>query len=361
MKGSTIAIIIVCVIFLIIVLNVHALFFGLLYISFNSIFFLDNLFNLVNSINPLICWGFVSLLLGSLIGFLVSVRKFKLDQKFYTYGSIGILFFLFLITLASKPFDYKTSKFFHDDHAWSVSKQTNTFASYERYLKEFPSGKYVPDALICKETRFWDSAVSSGDPALFHNYSELFPSGVHKSNAENLYEESLWKRAKSSSNIDRVNDYIQAFPNGKYLASAKSRLWKLKQKNNNQQTVNEPSTSSSSGTPASNNEKVDNTSTSQSPSSVQNTTSSPTEQKTGESGSNENVKNGYGSYTYTDGRVYRGNFKNGKFHGSGTLYFTDGSKLVGKWVKGVRDGKFTLYNTDNTTEIQTFKSGSRIK
>jgi hypothetical protein len=46
---------------------------------------------------------------------------------------------------------------------------------------------------------------------------------------------------------------------------------------------------------------------------------------------------GEGSYTYTDGTIFRGSMKNGSFHGRGTLTFPNGV-FEGNWVDGVEDG-----------------------
>lgn len=61
---------------------------------------------------------------------------------------------------------------------------------------------------------------------------------------------------------------------------------------------------------------------------------------------------GYGEYSYWDGKVYRGQFENGKKHGIGELILVDGRKYAGRWNKGKFDGKLLLtnkYGKMNTT------------
>jgi len=42
---------------------------------------------------------------------------------------------------------------------------------------------------------------------------------------------------------------------------------------------------------------------------------------------------GQGTYTWEDGSVYTGQWRNGKMHGWGTLTFPNGDKYVGIWSK----------------------------
>ena len=51
--------------------------------------------------------------------------------------------------------------------------------------------------------------------------------------------------------------------------------------------------------------------------------------------------NGYGTTTYSDGRKYVGNWKDGDFNGYGTYTWKNGSKYVGNW----KDGKYHGYGT----------------
>jgi len=98
-----------------------------------------------------------------------------------------------------------------------------------------------------------------------------------------------------------------------------------------------------------------------------------------------NCENGKGTYAYTNGFVYEGNFLNGlregrgmlkgkdgswydgmwtgdKFQGQGTYVWPNGAKYVGAWEKGIQSGygiyfyvngdKYTGYFKDNLFEGQ---------
>ncbi|KAI9017466.1 hypothetical protein BC832DRAFT_526773, partial [Gaertneriomyces semiglobifer] len=52
---------------------------------------------------------------------------------------------------------------------------------------------------------------------------------------------------------------------------------------------------------------------------------------------------GNGKYTYPNGSVYVGSFKDGRFHGQGTIHFPGGGKYDALWENGVvKEGKYTF-------------------
>lgn len=48
----------------------------------------------------------------------------------------------------------------------------------------------------------------------------------------------------------------------------------------------------------------------------------------------DNKISGYGAMTIEDGRIYKGNFMNGFFHGTGELIEKDGSTKIGQFNRG---------------------------
>jgi hypothetical protein len=47
-------------------------------------------------------------------------------------------------------------------------------------------------------------------------------------------------------------------------------------------------------------------------------------------------KHGYGIYHWADGRIYDGQWFNGKQHGRGKYILQDGHVKIGEWVNGKR-------------------------
>ena len=51
--------------------------------------------------------------------------------------------------------------------------------------------------------------------------------------------------------------------------------------------------------------------------------------------------NGYGTYTWTSGNKYVGEWKDGKQHGQGTVTWASGEKYVGEYKDGKQHGQGT--------------------
>lgn len=52
---------------------------------------------------------------------------------------------------------------------------------------------------------------------------------------------------------------------------------------------------------------------------------------------------GYGIYTWRDGRVYKGEYRDDKKHGFGIYKWADGREYAGNWYRGKQYGLGTYY------------------
>ncbi len=59
-----------------------------------------------------------------------------------------------------------------------------------------------------------------------------------------------------------------------------------------------------------------------------------------------NVPNGEGILSYSDGAKYSGSFRNGSRHGIGTIKWNNGDKFIGAWINDKREG-FGIYYWNN--------------
>jgi hypothetical protein len=63
-------------------------------------------------------------------------------------------------------------------------------------------------------------------------------------------------------------------------------------------------------------------------------------------------KEGYGEYSWHDGRMYKGNWKNGKMQGEGQLIGVDGKVVNSIWENGKRIKDENSKNDPNLSNLQ---------
>lgn len=69
----------------------------------------------------------------------------------------------------------------------------------------------------------------------------------------------------------------------------------------------------------------------------------------------DDKKDGYGVYTYPDGRCYKGQWKNGKQHGEGLFISPEGIQRKGEWKLGKR-----MHWLDEINSEYTNRSGAAL-
>lgn len=67
-----------------------------------------------------------------------------------------------------------------------------------------------------------------------------------------------------------------------------------------------------------------------------------------------NCMNGQGTYQYSSGAKYVGNFLNGKIHGQGILYFSNGDRYIGDWRNQQRSGRGRYISKNGDTYLGDF-------
>uniref|UniRef100_A0A673B3Z5 MORN repeat-containing protein 4 n=1 Tax=Sphaeramia orbicularis TaxID=375764 RepID=A0A673B3Z5_9TELE len=71
----------------------------------------------------------------------------------------------------------------------------------------------------------------------------------------------------------------------------------------------------------------------------------------------EGLRHGLGQLTFSDGTCYTGQFENGLFNGCGVLVFPDGSRYEGEFVQGKFQGVGVFTRFDGMKFEGEFKSG----
>ena len=72
-----------------------------------------------------------------------------------------------------------------------------------------------------------------------------------------------------------------------------------------------------------------------------------------------NCDNGQGTYKYSHGTEYEGQWKNGQLNGQGILTYPDGSKYVGQWKDNQRHGKGAYLYSDGSKYVGQFENNRR--
>jgi len=74
--------------------------------GFNALFYMDNLLE-IPSFNPAVSWGVLGVLLGSLTGVFVAIRRYKLSRVLLFYPVGGILIIVGIMAVINKPGHYE--------------------------------------------------------------------------------------------------------------------------------------------------------------------------------------------------------------------------------------------------------------
>jgi hypothetical protein len=70
-------------------------------------------------------------------------------------------------------------------------------------------------------------------------------------------------------------------------------------------------------------------------------------------------KNGLGTYNWSDGDTYKGEWKDGKFHGKGEYFYSNGSKFTGIYKQGKKNGEGVFIKANGDKYEGTWELGKR--
>ena len=89
---------------------------------------------------------------------------------------------------------------------WEITKTENTIKSYQKYLSEYPDGKYADSAKLKIEQISWEQVMNEASIETFNQFLSEFPNGQYASKANKKIEEINWENAylDASSQTERV-------------------------------------------------------------------------------------------------------------------------------------------------------------
>lgn len=123
---------IIIITFVLLVVFLIFIFKVLVFLGYNTFFFLDNLVN-ISSFNPILSWGILGLFFGSILGAFIAIRKYNLSMAVISFPIITVILILIVFGFVNKPnaYTWKTlSKeevaFYEEKEKESKTNSTNT-------------------------------------------------------------------------------------------------------------------------------------------------------------------------------------------------------------------------------------------
>jgi hypothetical protein len=109
-------------------------------------------------------------------------------------------------------------------------------ASPETYLKDYPNGKYAPQARSLAEQREWESTKASTDLVALAAFVTKYPQSSHVNQARAVMgalkaEQDAWLSAKNSRDINELQGYVNKYPQGQFTTAAKEQIRRLRDEN----------------------------------------------------------------------------------------------------------------------------------
>ena len=122
-----------------------------------------------------------------------------------------------------------------EEESWAAIAGSSNPADFERYLTQWPAGRYASEArnrlTSLRDSQAWNAIAGSSDPADFERYLTQWPRGRNASEARSrltsLRDLQAWNAIAGSSNPTDFERYLAQWPTGRYASEARSRLTSL--------------------------------------------------------------------------------------------------------------------------------------
>ncbi|HNW89218.1 MAG TPA: hypothetical protein PKN48_06115 [Bacteroidales bacterium] len=202
-----------------------------IFIGFNSMFFLDNYFCMTTAINPLILWGGVFLVIGSIWGVFLAAKKFKLKPLYKIFSILVIVIIIGLVGFIANPVIYGSSADHTEDLLWKDALSKNTYSEYCIFIRDFPNSTHKAEALSGMDDALWKTADQYKTYENYSRYLKEFPKGNHSTSARegiSSFEKERWSKIRRSIRISDFRRYLNEFPDGRHAKQAKRKIKKLR-------------------------------------------------------------------------------------------------------------------------------------
>jgi formylglycine-generating enzyme required for sulfatase activity/outer membrane protein assembly factor BamD (BamD/ComL family) len=135
--------------------------------------------------------------------------------------------------------------------AWEAAEREGTDPAYQRFLEQYPKGKYAELARaaqkklagqepVVREKDVWDAAVSEGTESSYQTYLEQYPKGKYAAAAKaaqkklasqesSQREKDMWDTAEKDGTAQGFLKYLDDYPKGRYATQARDRIKRIEQ------------------------------------------------------------------------------------------------------------------------------------
>lgn len=109
-----------------------------------------------------------------------------------------------------------------DSDAYFAAKTGGNKINFQRYLDQFPSGKYVADAQLAMDELDWQATPKN--VAGYIAYLKERPTGTHAQEARQKADDQAWEEYGVKGGISGLRRYVEMFPDGKNAQLAKNKI-----------------------------------------------------------------------------------------------------------------------------------------
>ena len=103
---------------------------------------------------------------------------------------------------------YFSTVYYIQKSAWDKAKTENTYNSFQKYLEDYPTGRYIKSAKELQEDALWNVALKGNTVSLFNNYCLIYPNGKYFTKALELREEVIWQGTVEQNNLTAFKFYL---------------------------------------------------------------------------------------------------------------------------------------------------------
>lgn len=114
---------------------------------------------------------------------------------------------------------------------WEETRSLNTIAAYEKFIKEYPQGKFVWDAKShlgdLYEQKDWNESVRADSIDSYEKYLKKYQNGKFSKEAKEKIEGLRYQQARGKDSLSSYREYLKSYPAGRFSQESRSKIEEL--------------------------------------------------------------------------------------------------------------------------------------